>query len=172
MSPRCSLLRSLQQPQATVEDAAEATLRLYDLAISLPNVSAEELEGLDWQPLGEELFDLMHLKPEGGGESGPGRQLPQGSEEGYESPQPVDFRGDFKPELVQLLMRLRLQEGMEVPDGLAPLTAEQLARADGEERRDHRRRAGGGRPVVCRRPLPDEPGEGGGHAYPATSTSK
>ena len=44
----------------------------------------------------------------------------------YESPQPVDFRGDFKPELVQLLMRLRLQEG-EVPERpLSPLTAEQL----------------------------------------------
>jgi nitric oxide reductase NorD protein len=121
------LLRSLQQPQSTVEDAAEATLRLYDLAVSLPNVSAEELEGLDWQPLGEELFDLMRIKPKGGDvESAQGRQLPQGAEETYESPQPVDFRGDFKPELVQLLMRLRLQEGADVPEGLAPLTAEQL----------------------------------------------
>ncbi|HUS83255.1 MAG TPA: hypothetical protein VM013_08400, partial [Dehalococcoidia bacterium] len=120
------LLRSLQQPQATVEDAAEAALRLYELAVSLPNITAEELEGLDWQPLGEELFDLMHIKPRSGGESQPGRQLPQGAEDAYESPEPVDFRGDFKPELVQLLMRLRLQEGMEVPEGLAPLTAEQL----------------------------------------------
>ena len=25
----------------------------------------------------------------------------------YESPEQVDFRGDFKPELVQLLMRMR-----------------------------------------------------------------
>jgi nitric oxide reductase NorD protein len=119
------LLRSLQQPQATVEDAAEAALRLYEIADSLPNISAEDLEGFDWQPLGEELFDLMHIKPRsGGGDSD--RQLPPGAEDAYESPQPVDFRGDFKPELVQLLMRLRLQEGMEVPEGLAPLTAEQL----------------------------------------------
>ena len=120
------LLRSLQQPHATVEDAAEAALRLYELAVSLPNVSAAELENLDWQPLGEELFDLMHMKPKGGGESKPGTPLTAGQEENYESPQPVDFRGDFKPELVQLLMRLRLQEGAEVPEGLAPLTAEQL----------------------------------------------
>ena len=32
------LLRSLQQPQARVEDAAEAALRLYELAVALPNV--------------------------------------------------------------------------------------------------------------------------------------
>ena len=34
-----------------------------------------------------------------------------GQEVDYESPDQVDFRGDFKPELVQLLMRLRLKEG-------------------------------------------------------------
>jgi hypothetical protein len=120
------VLRLLQQPQATVEDAAEAALRLYELAVSLPNLSPEDLEGLDWQPLGEELFELMLMKPRGGGESQPGAPLPAGREGEYDSPQPVDFRGDFKPELVQLLMRLRLQEGAEVPEGLAPLTAEQL----------------------------------------------
>ena len=119
------VLRLLQQPQATVEDAAEAALRLYELAVALPNLSAEDLEGLDWQPLGEELFELMLMKPKGG-ESRPGTPLPAGHEDEYDSPQPVDFRGDFKPELVQLLMRLRLQEGAEVPEGLAPLTAEQL----------------------------------------------
>ncbi len=119
------LLHLLQVPEATVEDAAEAALHLYELADSLPNLSPEELEELDWQPLGEELFDLMRMKGKGG-ESGPTRQLPAGNEDKYESPQPVDFRGDFKPELVQLLMRLRLQEGDEVPEGLAPLTPEQL----------------------------------------------
>jgi hypothetical protein len=38
----------------------------------------------------------------------------------------VNFRGDFKPELVQLLMRLRLKEGQQAPGDLSPLTAEQL----------------------------------------------
>jgi nitric oxide reductase NorD protein len=52
--------------------------------------------------------------------------MPGGDEQPYESPQPVDFRGDFKPELVQLLMRLRLKEGDDSPGGLSPLTAEQL----------------------------------------------
>src|SRR3989304_4024211 len=45
----------------------------------------------------------------------------------YESPDEVEFRGDFKPELVHLLMRMRLQqlEG-EDKDQLADLTAEQI----------------------------------------------
>jgi nitric oxide reductase activation protein len=53
--------------------------------------------------------------------------MPQGREMEYESPENVEFRGDFKPELVQLLMRLRLKEGDVEQDGeLSPLTAEQL----------------------------------------------
>jgi nitric oxide reductase NorD protein len=53
--------------------------------------------------------------------------MPAGEEVDYESPEQVDFRGDFKPELVQLLMRLRLKEGEVSEDGtLSPLTAEQL----------------------------------------------
>jgi nitric oxide reductase NorD protein len=119
------LLRSLQQPQATVEDAAEAALRLYDLAVALPNVAAIDLSDLDWQTLGEEEIELMLMKASGGGEPS-GMPQTGSAEEPYESPQPVEFRGDFKPELVQLLMRLRLQEGAKVPEGMAPLTAEQL----------------------------------------------
>jgi nitric oxide reductase NorD protein len=40
----------------------------------------------------------------------------------------VDFRGDFKPELVQLLMRLRLKDGKDQDgaQGMSPLTPEQL----------------------------------------------
>ena len=120
------LLRSLQQPQALVEDAAEVTLRLYDLAAALPNVAPVDLSDLDWQTLGDEEFELMLMKASGGGGEPSGMAQPGSPEEPYESPQPVEFRGDFKPELVQLLMRLRLQEGAKVPEGMAPLTAEQL----------------------------------------------
>jgi nitric oxide reductase activation protein len=52
--------------------------------------------------------------------------MPEGQDEEYKSPQPVDFRGDFKPELVQLLMRLRMKEGDQNAGELSPLTAEQL----------------------------------------------
>jgi len=68
---------------------------------------------------------MINLRPGGEGKTS-GHRLPAGKEEPYASPQPVDFRGDFKPELVQLLMRLRLQEGAQAPEGMAALTAEQL----------------------------------------------
>ena len=55
------------------------------------------------------------------------RRADVGQEVDYESPDQVDFRGDFKPELVQLLMRLRMKEGEVSQDGtLSPLTQEQL----------------------------------------------
>ena len=123
-----SLLRSVQRPEALVEDAAEVTLLLHDLVMRLPNLSAEEL-GLDWEVMSEESLDLM-LVPPG---ATPGRApdfgdlpgLPQGDDQPYDSPQPVDFRGDFKPELVQLLMRLR-DDQMADAGPLSPLTPEQL----------------------------------------------
>jgi hypothetical protein len=123
-----SLLRSVQRPEALVEDAAEVTLLLHDLVMRLPNLSAEEL-GLGWEVMSEESLDLM-LVPPG---ATPGRApdfgdlpaMPQGADQPYESPQPVDFRGDFKPELVQLLMRLR-DDQMADAGPLSPLTPEQL----------------------------------------------
>ncbi len=123
-----SLLRSVQRPEAIVEDAAEITLILHDLVMRLPNRLAEEL-GLEWEAMGEESLDLMMVPPG----ATPGRapdfsdlpQLPQGADQAYESPQPVDFRGDFKPELVQLLMRLRDDPQADVGP-LSPLTPEQL----------------------------------------------
>ena len=48
----------------------------------------------------------------------------QESEEGYESPEPVDYRGDFKPEMVQLLTRLQADSGD--PGEAQPMTQEML----------------------------------------------
>ncbi|MDI6858195.1 MAG: hypothetical protein QME71_07790 [Dehalococcoidia bacterium] len=119
------LLHAVRQPQARVEDSAEAALRLYELTSRLPNLSVQDIDGLDWELMDEESMEFMLMKPKGSADAS-GTPLPTGTEEEYESPQPVEFRGDFKPELVQLLMRLRLQEGVEAPEGLAPLTPEQL----------------------------------------------
>jgi nitric oxide reductase activation protein len=55
------------------------------------------------------------------------KSVPEGPEQPYESPEDVDFRGDFKPELVQLLMRLKATQTE--PGGAsqtAKLTQEQL----------------------------------------------
>jgi hypothetical protein len=106
-----------------VEDSAECTLLLYDIVMAVPNVSPEQLD-MEWEEINEETIELMMSSPSGGDAGGD--PMPGGEDVSYDSPQPVDFRGDFKPELVQLLMRLRLKEGEQTPGGLSPLTAEQL----------------------------------------------
>jgi len=69
-------------------------------------------------------MELLMSPPGSGDEQ---TQMPSGTEQEYESPENVEFRGDFKPELVQLLMRLRLKDGEVDPNAeLSPLTAEQL----------------------------------------------
>ncbi|HYM14984.1 MAG TPA: VWA domain-containing protein, partial [Dehalococcoidia bacterium] len=116
----------LKEKGAHVEDAAEATLRLYDIASKVPNVPPEALEEFDWESIDEDALQLM-MSQSGEGEGSDGQPMPKGDEAEYESPEQVEFRGDFKPELVQLLMRLRLKEGEVSEDGtLSPLTAEQL----------------------------------------------
>lgn len=93
----------VKSPQATVEDSAEATIRLYSLLWSMANkICAEGWQTIDLSQLSQDL-DELRLSPEGTplGEAPKGEGLP------YQSPEVVDFRGDFKPELVQLLTKLR-----------------------------------------------------------------
>ncbi len=129
MAAPLRVLGEIRHPGATVEDSAEAALRLYDWLIRVPNVDflAEE-----WEEIapGEVAGEPMDLPAEGGdGQEGqPSYQpaLPHGEEQPYESPEPVDFRGDYKPELVQLLMRLR-DDAEESEDGhFAPISPERL----------------------------------------------
>ncbi|HEY8173471.1 MAG TPA: hypothetical protein VIH21_10340, partial [Dehalococcoidia bacterium] len=111
---------------ATVEDAAETTLLLYEIVMSVPNLPPTELEGIDWETISEDSMQMMVSAPGDAGDGEP-TPMPVGEEVDYESPEQVEFRGDFKPELVQLLMRLRLKDGEVSQDGsLSPLTAEQL----------------------------------------------
>ncbi|MDP9237121.1 MAG: hypothetical protein M3P30_06930 [Chloroflexota bacterium] len=118
-------LFELKEKGASVEDCAEATLTLYDIVSKVPNIMAEDLDGLDWETVSEDSMQMM-MSAGGDGEGGE-EPMPGGTEADYESPEQVDFRGDFKPELVQLLMRMRLKEGEVSEDGtLSPLTADQL----------------------------------------------
>ncbi|TMF03326.1 MAG: hypothetical protein E6I38_13845, partial [Chloroflexi bacterium] len=87
-----------------MEDAAEATVRLYELAQQIPNLTPEMMD--DWEELDEDSLQVLPNTGESLGES-MDLQMPQGDVMPYESPQPVDFRGDYKPETVQLLMKLR-----------------------------------------------------------------
>jgi hypothetical protein len=107
------MIRSACQHAATVEDAAEATLRIYAI---LSRVANEFLE--------ENQFAAIHIEEEGSSRSnrsngtnrwedapGTGEVLalskPATREKAYLSPQGVDYRGEFKPELAQLLSKPR-----------------------------------------------------------------
>lgn len=134
MSRALGILVAVQRPEATVEDAAEAALALYELAISIPNVR-EDLDPDEWEPV-EAMGSGQAMPMEGPGEQGGQGSQPQlgnvgegEGEESYESPQEIDFRGDFKPELVELLMKLRenAQGGQAGKQQTVPLTPEQLA---------------------------------------------
>lgn len=134
MSRALGLLNALHAEQAIVEDAAEATLALYEVAMSIPNIF-EQLEDDQWGSVAPmEAGQAMPM--EGGGEQGgQGGQMSMGGveagegDEDYESPQEIDFRGDFKPELVDLLMKLKenAQGGDAGEQSPVPLTPEQLA---------------------------------------------
>ncbi len=118
-----AVVRALQQPQAIVEDSAEATLRLYRLARRIPNILLE-MEEDEWQDLDEDAMQLMPMTADSLGKD-MNLPMPEGQPVPYESPPPVDFRGEFKPELVQLLMRLRRErQGEQSP--VSPLSPEQL----------------------------------------------
>jgi nitric oxide reductase NorD protein len=118
------VIAALQQPQAIVEDSAEATIRLYRIAEQIPNIISELMENEEWQGLDEDSMQVMPLTSDALGES-MDLHFPEGAEMPYESPEPVDFRGDFKPEMVQLLMRLKQERGGE-QGPLSPLSPEQL----------------------------------------------
>jgi nitric oxide reductase NorD protein len=133
MGQAAALLRLVQNAEASVEDAAEVTLRLYDLLSQVPNVMLEGDDAGEWAELSEDDISLDMLPaggkggpPQAGGESQTGE--PGEGDMPYESPDAPDFRGDFKPELVQLLMRLRgdAKDQGEVDGQFAPLTPEQL----------------------------------------------
>lgn len=105
-----SLVKSVQRTSATVEDTSEATIRIYDIVNAVPNI-ANPPEEYEDQSLGEmgdgESEDAQQPQPMQIGTSGTG-ESPEGEQE-YSSPQEVDFRGEFKPELAQMLSNLREQ---------------------------------------------------------------
>ena len=108
------ILHQLRNSQANVEDAAEATLRAYEIITRIQNETQPEDQ---WQPedleepgdFSEEeydaLIDRLQAVQEASGEGG--------EAESYDSPEPVDYRGDFKPEMVQLLTKLQSDQGQD-----------------------------------------------------------
>ena len=64
----------------------------------------------------ENLINQLQAGADASGESGEGEE--------YDSPEPVDFRGDFKPEMVQLLTKLQVGQDQQ-GDG-QPISQEML----------------------------------------------
>ncbi|MCH7553298.1 MAG: VWA domain-containing protein [Chloroflexi bacterium] len=107
-----TLAKAIQRDEAAVEDTAEATIRLYDIVSQIPNVVMDPAdyeerdmdqsgEGAGGDDIDQQVQNIMQ------GASGSG-EPPEGKEEqDYKSPQRVEFRGEFKPELVQALENLR-----------------------------------------------------------------
>ena len=125
------ILNRIRRDGATVQDSAAAAAMLYEWIAQVPNV---ELDTEDWSDLEQDMSgepdsgDDSDMMPASGGSGLEESFMPfmPGSEERpYDSPDPVDFRGDFKPELVQLLMKLKGETGSgDAPP--IPLSKEQL----------------------------------------------
>ena len=121
-----ALLRVVMRAGATVQDSAEVAARLYDLASGIANVNSKTLV-TTWAPISEALIDsalegpvpdpidIMSVRALGSSTF----QVP------YAPPPAPDFRGEFKPELVQTIASMRdLPAGP--PRGELVMTAEQL----------------------------------------------
>ena len=122
------VLRAIQGPGVLVEDAADATIYIYQLLADVKDqLATDRVE--DWRGLGEE----SSCGPYAGEEDG---SINFEGEDGaiYRSPQPVEFRGDFKPEQAQLLSLLR-RERSEDRGATQPVSVERLMTAieDGME---------------------------------------
>ena len=120
------ILHQLRTAEANVEDTSEATLRAYEIISRLQNQQEEEeWEEQDLEEPGdfneEEYQDLVDRLQADMDQRGEGQE----GDDSYESPEPVDYRGDFKPEMVQLLTRLQADSSDQ--DGEAqPMTQEML----------------------------------------------
>ncbi|MBI4308027.1 MAG: hypothetical protein HY684_04405 [Chloroflexi bacterium] len=124
---------------ARVEDTAEATIRLYELVQTVPNqppAPNEESAGSTGESSGQQQpSSELELPPAEQSTPGDGQGPPRGAgtqqapERPYTSPRQVEYRGDFKPELVQVLSRLRTsrsQEGQAQGQPLSPQAIQQL----------------------------------------------
>ena len=145
------LIRRVTTVEARVEDAAEAAVRAYSLLIDISN---EDLEDDDYEQLepeeehdsdesGEEEDDfdreeviqkfISQLSSDGENNGEPeqnseNEEAGQDGDDDYSSPQEVDYRGEFKPELSQLLSQMQMMESGELSESgeMEPITQEQL----------------------------------------------
>lgn len=135
-----AIMRLIADADATVEDAAEATLRIYASLAKMKNDRLEENEFENFDDSSKRSNRSSRSSRNGSNRfNGSGRSnrwedgglltrdgaLPSlaGREREYLSPQGIDYRGDFRPELAQLLSRPEANSR----EQRKSLTAEELA---------------------------------------------
>ena len=106
------VLARLRHDEAAVEDTAEATVILYRLLVRVPNTvppSDFEWDEMDLGEFGGEGAEGQQQEADSAGTGGEDFVPGSGTEQDvpYTPPEEVDYRGDFKPELVQTLANLR-----------------------------------------------------------------
>ena len=116
-------LKVVELPDATVQDSAEVAAALYDIAIAIPNVSQSQADG-KFEPVGEDMYEIA-AGMSGDGDGPASGNMPGGEQMEFETPPQPEFRGDFKPELVQLMARLRGEPDAETGERTL-LTREQI----------------------------------------------
>jgi nitric oxide reductase NorD protein len=122
------MLRLISEDGATVEDAAEATLRIYARLATVKNEVLKENEFAVFASDKDSSNRSSRLDRRGKNASKfEMDELPEliGREREYLSPQGVDYRGEFRPELAQLLTQAqtnaREQRKTLTPEELADL---------------------------------------------------
>ena len=137
-----TLLNVLRKRNVLVEDTAEATIRAYKLLMSVENNLQDDFvefqfdEKLlldDYEDLTDELLEFYDYLGKGSQQSEENSieeaDLEDGANqtEDYKPPQEVEFWGDFKPELSQLLLEISLGESEFSEEGdLSDISKEQL----------------------------------------------
>lgn len=103
-----AMLKMVQHNDASVEDSSEAALRMYHLLSQVPNQPVDEDQ---WEELvlDDVEFDEPSLADVIANIRAQAEEADQEAGEEYESPEDVEYRGDFKPEMVQLLAKMRSQ---------------------------------------------------------------
>jgi hypothetical protein len=123
----------LNSPKALVEDSAEATIRIYKILSEIENTVSDEQEFDELDPNqgnqneeineenDQEIKDILDYFQSFEGvldfsnstdDSSNSEVVPE--EPDYKSSQEVEYRGDFKPELSQLLYDLQIAEGTDL----------------------------------------------------------
>ena len=120
------IMHRLRTIRASIEDTGEAALRAYEIISRLQNQQQPEDE---FQPedlddpgeFSEEEYEALLDKLQAAMSDQQGEQT---DGDPYDSPEPVEYRGDFKPEMVQLLTKLQMDQS-QMGDA-EPMTQEEL----------------------------------------------